>query len=111
MPTNDKRREVAERLRTLASHIEVDKWDVEETLGLYMGECVDGYDPCSVKELADLIEPEPERTCRIISQEHFGDFFNGWWAVKLSCEHEYAGSVIYPCCPYCGSKVVLDDDE
>lgn len=59
MPTNDERREVAARLRRLSGHREVDKEFVHEALGLYMGECVDGYDPVSVSELADLIEPEP----------------------------------------------------
>lgn len=63
MPTNEERREVADRLRILAGHREVDKELVEDTLGLYMGECVDGYDPVSVSELACLIDPEPERTC------------------------------------------------
>ena len=65
-PTNEERREVAARLRVLSSHREVDKELVEDALGLYMGECIDGYDPVSVMELADLIEPEPERTCRIV---------------------------------------------
>lgn len=68
--TNDKRREVAARLRRLSGHREVDKEFVHEALGLYMGECVDGYDPVSVSELADLIEPEPERTCRVVTDKN-----------------------------------------
>lgn len=69
-PTNDERREVAARLRRLSGHREVDKEFVHEALGLYMGECVDGYDPVSVSELADLIEPEPERTCRVVTDKN-----------------------------------------
>ncbi len=69
-PTDDERREVAARLRRLSGHREVDKEFVHEALGLYMGECVDGYDPVSVSELADLIEPEPERTCRVVTDKN-----------------------------------------
>lgn len=64
MFTNEDRHEVAKRLRILATHKEVDKEVVEDALGLYMGGCIDGYDPVSVSKLADLIEPEPERTCK-----------------------------------------------
>lgn len=97
MPTNDERREVAARLRRLSGHREVDKEFVHEALGLYMGECVDGYDPVSVSELADLIEPE-ERTCRMID--------NG---VELCCSecdgrHAYDDEPNY--CMRCGAKVV-----
>lgn len=97
MPTNDERREIAARLRRLSGHREVDKEFVHEALGLYMGECVDGYDPVSVSELADLIEPE-ERTCRMID--------NG---VELCCSecdgrHAYDDEPNY--CMRCGAKVV-----
>lgn len=97
MPTNDERREVAARLRRLSGHREVDKEFVHEALGLYMGECVDGYDPVSVSKLADLIEPE-ERTCRMID--------NG---VELCCSecdgrHSYDDEPDY--CMRCGAKVV-----
>lgn len=68
--TNDERRKVAARLRRLSGHREVDKEFVHEALGLYMGECVDGYDPVSVFELADLIEPEPERTCGVVTDKN-----------------------------------------
>lgn len=97
MPTDEERREVAARLRILSGHREVDKEFVHEALGLYMGECVDGYDPVSVSELADLIEPE-ERTCRMID--------NG---VELCCSecdgrHAYDDEPNY--CMRCGAKVV-----
>lgn len=110
MPTNEERREVAARLRMLSSHREVDKELVEDALGLYMGECIDGYDPVSVTELADLIEPEPERTCRDIAEPPKGGGF--WPAPHFKCsecdgEHVSIDYVSY--CPKCGAKVVGDE--
>ena len=118
MVTNEERREVAENLRILAGHREVDKDMVEDALGLYMGECVDGYDPVSVNELADLIEPEPERMCHpFVSPDGAG-----WYAIGCSnCGHGFADnnpdkayllriskrSDIMPrYCPNCGAKVI-----
>lgn len=106
MPTNDERREVAARLRRLSGHREVDKEFVHEALGLYMGECVDGYDPVSVSKLADLIEPE-ERTCRM---EPTGDGS----VVCSACRTEYTsrwlheGEYVERYCPNCGAKVVSE---
>lgn len=103
MPTNDERREVAARLRRLSGHREVDKEFVHEALGLYMGECVDGYDPVSVSKLADLIEPE-ERTCRM---EPTGDGS----VVCSACRTEYTsrwlheGEYVERYCPNCGARV------
>lgn len=59
MPTNEERQRVADSLRIFASYREVDKELVEDALGLYMGECVDGYYLVSVVHVANLIEPEP----------------------------------------------------
>ena len=103
----DERREVAARLRRLSGHREVDKEFVHEALGLYMGECVDGYDPVSVSKLADLIEPE-ERTCRM---EPTGDGS----VVCSACRTEYTsrwlhdGEYVERYCPNCGAKVVDAD--
>lgn len=103
MPTNDERREVAARLRRLSGHREVDKEFVHEALGLYMGECVDGYDPVSVSKLADLIEPE-ELTCRM---EPTGDGS----VVCSACRTEYTsrwlhdGEYVERYCPNCGARV------
>ena len=63
-PTDKERREVAARLRVLASHREVDKEMFHDAIGVWPGGCIDGYDPVGVMELADLVEPAPERTCR-----------------------------------------------
>lgn len=113
--TNNERREVAARLRRLCGHREVDKEFVHEALGLYMGECVDGYDPVSVSELADLIEPESERTCSINADWLNGDLEHSVYrcsacgAVMLDDACYFDGSSDldwFHYCPNCGAKVV-----
>lgn len=116
MPTNEERREVAARLRVLSSHREVDKELVEDALGLYMGECIDGYDPVSVMELADLIEPEPERTCRNKAVRNNKEFPPEYRTDNFICsacgalffaDSEYINHPIdWAFCPDCGAKVV-----
>ena len=101
MPTNEERREVAARLRVLASHKAADEELVHDTLGLYRGENIEGYDTYGVMHLADLIDPEPERTCRYKHIE-------GTW-YKTSCGERYDGVVPPNYCPNCGAKVI--DDE
>lgn len=68
-PTDEERREVAARLRVLASHREVDKEMLHDAIGVWPGGCIDGYDPVGVMHLADLIEPAPERTCRVLTEK------------------------------------------
>lgn len=102
MPTDDERREVAARLRILSGHREVDKEFVHEALGLYMGECVDGYDPVSVSELADLIEPE-ERTCRIYDTDHEFEDSIRCDACQMTFRRPWQP---FKFCPNCGAKVV-----
>lgn len=60
--------------------------------------------------LADLIEPEPERTCRDIAEPPKGGGF--WPAPHFKCsecggEHVSIDYVSY--CPKCGAKVVGDE--
>ncbi len=105
-PTNEERREVAARLRVLSSHREVDKELVEDALGLYMGECIDGYDPVSVMELADLIEPEPERTCRKLPPLNSGDRYT--LTAKYASGFEYSETLAYARCSECGTHFCAD---
>lgn len=65
---SSERHEIAKRLRMLASHAPVDAELVNDLLGLYPGEYIDGYDPCNIQHLADLIEPE-ERMCQQVLTE------------------------------------------
>ncbi len=80
MSTNDERREVAETLRRLtASEYDGEFFDcgeVEAALGLVTD---DGswYEAAGVRRLADLIEPESERTCHIIEQVETGPTSSG----------------------------------
>ena len=102
MITDEKRRDVAKRLRILASHAPADKDYVLDALGLYPGEYIDGFDPYCVTELPDLID---RPTCCISETDHeFEDsvrcdrcrttFNRPWEPFKY--------------CPNCGEKVADD---
>lgn len=116
MPTNEERREVARNLRKLvrlSGSGSCHATSICNALGLIDENryapsayyCGDG-----VMYLADLIEPEPERTCRMTKIG--GDrVLAGWW------ECSECGPVYPPCkdeiaewslrkCPHCGAKVV-----
>lgn len=120
MPTNEERRKIAQRLRILATHREVDKWYVEDAIGLYMGECIDGYDPVSVADLADLIEPEQERTCRNVCSSE-GGFTCSECGAHISGGADYCHSFVnedeirvyttanepsWNFCPNCDARVI-----
>lgn len=108
--TNNERREVAARLRRLCGHREVDKEFVHEALGLYMGECVDGYDPVSVFELADLIEPEPERTCNVVTSDRRVSQMQTLVTKSCSCCNHIFGSEEHrPFLPGADDEIVLDE--
>ena len=109
MISNEERREVAARLRMLASHKAADEELVHDTLGLYRGENIEGYDTYGVMHLADLIEPEPERTCRNTTRHpHYGFECSEckWSAYE---PNDYGNDVCFDdfnYCPNCGAKVV-----
>ena len=109
MISNDERREVAARLRMLASHKAADEELVHDTLGLYRGENIEGYDTYCVMELADLIDPEPERTCRNTTRHpHYGFECSEckWSAYE---PNDYGNDVCFDdfnYCPNCGAEVV-----
>ena len=134
MPTNEERREVAARLRVLASHKAADEELVLDALGLYRGDNIEGFNSHCVMELADLIEPEqvcianvtftdeqiekiksdvlkeleqPERTCEFDSQV----------CGKIRCKRcgafvsvdsvwDCFGCIPTKYCPNCGAKAV-----
>lgn len=111
MPTDNERREVANKLRERTKHKlakgESMQHMFSKTLGVYRT-----YDYGSlglVKEsetwknivnlLADLIEPEPERTCHLVEDE------DGHTACsECGCTALYMSDATY--CPDCGAKVV-----
>lgn len=119
MPTNDERQEVAANLRRLAKSPYLARYLVERYLGLvyddnYFVGCV--YTSESVSRLAHLMEPQPERTCRMDRVE--------WSDTSLSHEikrHKFVCSSCgleleadltpspkypYAYCPKCGARVV-----
>ena len=108
MPTNDERREVAARLRESREFVggmpkmslEQNAFDAFERILACLG-----YERGNIFDhLADLIEPEPERTRKLIPFiEDDGSVFiencsECDAAVLSRCEFNY--------CPNCGAKVV-----
>ena len=98
MPTNDERREVAASLRRLASHKAADEELTLDAIGLYRGENIEGYDTYGVMHLADLIEPEPERTCKFLPySEKSDDGICSMCGAYMFEQDNY--------CPNCGARV------
>lgn len=99
MPTNDEHREVARRIRdkgSISYYSDVFKLIMghEPPLGTSARE----DDEALAERLADLIEPEPERTCHMID--------NGCELCCSECDwrHSYDDDPNY--CMGCGAKVV-----
>lgn len=104
------RHEIAKRLRILASHASADTELVNDLLGLYPGEYVDGYDPCNIQHLADLIESK-DRTCRM----EYNGINRGVYCSNCgermdiyTCDLYEDGTMkySYPFCCECGARVV-----
>ncbi len=116
MPTNYERREVAERLREFAADCKDEACD---SMHFAMYACwsdkgvFEAYNTSeALARLADLIEPEPERTCRI--EKRRGD----WCCAECDAvvgtddpesELYVDGNVIemWSFCPNCGAKILL----
>lgn len=106
MPTDDERRNVAARLRELEHHYNKN-WGVVKC-GELPAPVDDAMNVCCIdrlaygseicKRLADLIEPVPERTCRMID--------NGAELCCSECDwrHDYDDEPKF--CAGCGAKVV-----
>lgn len=103
MPTNEERREVAQRLRELAA----EKFDLlqPESVMVEISKTIgdpDGWDSLTV--LADLIEPEPERTCKNVACSPCAfRCSNCGWFDKDRCDFNF--------CPNCGKKVMNHADR
>ena len=113
MPTDEERREVAEIL----SKTRIERYN-SILNGIHLGESIrvgaqivsphEDQVRAAADRLADLIEPEPERTCRM---EYAGEVPP---SVRYSCYFcSECGSPIYndmepSYCPYCGAKVVSE---
>ena len=108
MPTNDERREVAARLRDKHENwqsIKPDTW-YPQTAGLsyelvYLHDleaCIPDGESIFIV-LADLIDPEPEHTCKNLSSDSL--------FVCSECNSQVTQWNVAPnYCPNCGAKVV-----
>lgn len=114
MPTNEERREVARKLRDTGNKLGQGAllwFHVAKVLGVRTS--IGGKAACDM--LADLIEPEPERTCRDVSG--CDEFFH-CSECDGALSAEYGDSRLfkndYLCdgfdyCPFCGAKVTKED--
>jgi hypothetical protein len=123
MPTNEERKEVVKALHDLCDGCEtVSDYDLAKALCL---EAVSryAYSSESVLRIADLIEPEPERTCNVIFRSHelsqtqtalvkscSGCGFEFGTEIKNTFPFEVTiNSISIPnYCPNCGAKVVYE---
>jgi rubrerythrin len=108
MPTNDERREVAARLRAIDdtewTHPREELRALDEALGTAQG--MPYALQTTWERFADLIEPEPERTCR---PKEWLSFLSGTdcpaWECS-ECGDLFEAYANY--CSNCGAKVVQE---
>lgn len=103
MPTNDERREVARRIRkkgSISYHSDVYKLVMGKNVPLETSARED--DEALAERLADLIEPEPERTCNRVDiySLRVGASYKGC----SKCHNPL--NVLDRYCSRCGAKVV-----
>lgn len=120
MLTNEERCEIVEEIREAAQRdflgfpcftsITLERLFNLEVKGAILG--VNFYTRESAMRMADLIEPEPERTCEILHDDNLSEQYGGPMARCSYCRavlpEEFTGPYYY--CPCCGSKnkVVCD---
>ena len=112
MPTNEERCEVAAKLRNIVGYCSRDIIEkIQEACGCNTG--LVWEDVMEFKNrLADFIEPEPKRICKIesfdngLDEDYDGSLYSyATPTYYLSCGHEaYEYKPRY--CPDCGAKVV-----
>lgn len=110
-PTDEERREVAARLRELERQYG-EEWGVVRC-GELPAPVDDAMHACGIdravygseifNRLADLIEPEPERTCRIYDTDHGFEDSLRCDACQMTFKRPWQP---FKFCPNCGAKVV-----
>lgn len=105
VPSNEERRVVSKMLRCLTKHaypIDLEEFGgvVVDLIGLQCFKCKDAE---AYARLADLIEPLPERTCRIVENDE------GYSSCSV-CGAHYLCMSCASYCPDCGAKVVENAD-
>lgn len=109
MPTNEERREIAKSIRKIArrgflgisyfSSLSIESLFNLEVEGSFLG--VNYYTKSSAMRMADLIEPEPERTCRKVP----GRMRYGERKPKCSECGYSLGDPRWFYCPKCGGRI------
>lgn len=108
MISNDERREIAARLREIANtnegHIGMDRvnrvlHDAKTILGTSGLASVADV----LRRYADLIEPEPDRTCKAEQIPYMPGCYEGYWCSVCHCIDFESDEPNY--CPNCGAKV------
>lgn len=105
MPTNEERREAAARLRGIVEKTWYTSWHELYTIKNACG-CYDEHDSQDMvlkDRLADLIEPEPERTCSIHETDHEYEDSVRCSACRMTFNRPWEP---FKYCPNCGAKVV-----
>lgn len=111
MPTDDERRAVARRLRRSRSEWSGMGWRLwlgPKFCAVVLSDGNRDELEDAAHRLADLIEPQPERTCEVeSSHEHESDGCYSWFEYELSCGHQVKSDCQLPpnYCPECGKKV------
>ena len=112
MPTNEERKETAKSLYELTKYgTGVPVWHVHLILGLidddnYVHGTVLTND--SVVRLADLIEPEPDRTCHLEETDHAYETSFRCDACNRVVWVDFKGNIAPKYCPNCGAKVIQE---
>lgn len=118
IPTKAERREIAQKLREYASWkgaeclVCCEDWG-EMVLNIFIGKCGESYRD-NYEYLADLIEPEPERTCMLIKRIKYieADFFDEVQEISYECSTcKKANWKDAEYCDGCGAKVIEVVDE
>lgn len=105
MPTDEERRDIAKAIRKTArqsflgatcfTSLSIERLLNLEVEGILLG--VNCYTRESALKLADLIEPEPEKTCEIDRRDPSNPFCK-------ECSYDWNDDWVY--CPNCGCKAV-----
>ena len=108
MPTNEERREVARKLRETSDEI---RYWCDTNPYWYVMKCIYGdveiHDDNELfYRLADLIEPEPERTGHAVEDVSVGRYVS--WRCS-ECEQPINKADNY--CPNCGSRVIKESEK
>lgn len=129
MPTNEERRKAAKRImdwcpQSFAHPTEI----VRAALGLKEGELMDTNTRMNLAErIADLIEPEPERTCKNLNKgetdgvifvcsesDAYIDVGESWAAGIFTNYHDFSrnssSQIDQSFCPNCCAKVIDNDN-